>query len=113
MFKRIAVVLGTVMIATVAAHPWMALAGGSFDKKACTVNGKKLYGKIQEVSSGADVTVQVVSASGDLKVQKVSAFGDSCGKWQMVDALGDTKVKFVGSGADVKIQYVSAFPGAN
>jgi len=113
MFKRIAVVLGTVMIATAAAHPWEALAGGSFDKHSCTVNGKKLYGKIQEVNSGADVTVQVVSAFGDLKVQKVSAFGDSCGKWQMVDAFADTKIRFVSSGADVKIQYVSAFPGAN
>jgi hypothetical protein len=113
MFKRIAVVLGTVMIATAAAHPWAAIASGSFDKKACTVNGKKLYGRIQEVSSGADVTVQVVSSLGDLKVQKVSSFADSCGKWQMVDSLGDTKVKFVSSGADVKIQYVSSFPGAN
>jgi len=113
MFKRIAVVLGTVMIATVAAQPWMALAGGSFDKNACTVNGKKLYGKIQEVSSGADVTVQVVSSLGDLRVQKVSSLASSCGQWQMVDSLADTKVKFVSALADLKIQYVSSLPGAN
>jgi hypothetical protein len=113
MFKRIALLLGTVMIATVVAHPWAAQAGGSFNKGSCTFNGKRLYGKVQEVSSGADLTVQVVSTLADLKVQKVSALPSSCGQWQMVDALGDFKVKFVSSLADLKIQYVSSLPGAN
>lgn len=113
MFKRIAVVLGTVMIATAVAHPWAAQAGGSFNKGSCTFNGKRLYGKVQEVSSGADLTVQVVSTLADLKVQKVSSLPSSCGQWQMVDSLGDFKVKFVSSLADLKIQYVSSLPGAN
>ncbi len=77
-------------------------AGGSFNKGSCTFNGKKLFGKIQIVTSFPDV-----------KVQKVSSFPDSCGKWQFVTSFPDTKVQFVTSFPDVKIQYVSSFPGAN
>lgn len=90
-----------------------AEAGGSFNKSSCTFNGKKLYGKIQEVTAFPDVKVQVVSAFPDVKVQKVNAFPDSCGKWQMVTSFPDTKVQFVNSFPDVKIQYVNSFPGAN
>ncbi|HEX7839253.1 MAG TPA: hypothetical protein VF469_17365 [Kofleriaceae bacterium] len=111
MLGRIAVVLGAVMIPVAVAVSWPASARGSFDRKACTFNGKKLYGKIQEVKSGADVRVQVVKSFGDLKVQKVSSFASHCGQWQMVDAFGNTKVQFVSSFGDVKIQYVSSFPG--
>jgi hypothetical protein len=88
-------------------------AGGSFNKGSCTFNGKKLYGKIQIVTSFPDVKVQEVSSFPDVKVQKVSSFPDSCGKWQFVTSLPDTKVQFVTSFPDVKIQYVSSFPGAN
>ena len=73
---------------------------GSFDKGSCTFNGKKLYGKIQEVTAFPDV-----------KVQKVTAFPDKCGMWEMVTAFPDTKVQFVTAFPDVKIQYVNAFPG--
>jgi hypothetical protein len=90
-----------------------AQAGGAFNKSSCTFNGKKLYGKIQEVSSFPDVKVQVVSSFPDVKVQKVSSFPDTCGEWQMVTSFPDTKVQFVTSFPDVKIQYVSSFPGAN
>ncbi|HEY4242004.1 MAG TPA: hypothetical protein VGM88_19425, partial [Kofleriaceae bacterium] len=62
-------------------------AGGSFDKGSCTFNGKKLYGKIQVVTSFPDVKVQEVSSFPDVKVQKVSSFPDSCGKWQMVTSF--------------------------
>ena len=84
-----------------------------FDKGSCTVNGKKMFGKIQEVTAFPDVKVQVVTAFPDVKVQKVTAFPDSCGKWEMVTAFPDTKVQFVNAFPDVKIQYVTAFPGAN
>jgi hypothetical protein len=105
--------LGAAMVAMIAVHPWSASAGESFDKKSCTYNGHKLYGAIQEVSSGADVRVQVVSSFGDIRVQKVSSFADSCGQWQMVSSGANTRVQFVSSGADVRIQYVSSFPGAD
>jgi hypothetical protein len=88
-------------------------AGGSFNKGSCTANGKKMFGKIQEVTSFPDVKVQVVTSFPDVKVQKVSSFPDSCGKWQMVTSFPDTKVQFVTSFPDVKIQYVTSFPGAN
>jgi hypothetical protein len=86
-------------------------AGGSFDKGSCTFNGKKLYGKIQEVTSFPDVKVQVVTSFPDVKVQKVTSFPDKCGKWQMTTSFPDTKVQFVTSFPDVKIQYVTSFPG--
>lgn len=88
-------------------------AGGSFNKGSCTFNGKKLYGKIQIVSSFPDVKVQEVSSFPDLKVQKVSSFPDKCGKWQIVTSFPDTKVQFVSSFPDVKIKYVTSFPGAD
>jgi hypothetical protein len=86
---------------------------GGFDKSGCSFNGKKLYGKIQEVTAFPDVKVQVVTAFPDVKVQKVTAFPDACGKWQMVTAFPDTKVQFVTAFHDGKVQYVTAFPGAN
>jgi hypothetical protein len=105
--------LAAMTLASVVGISLTAEAGGSFSKSSCTFNGKKLYGKIQEVTAFPDVKVQVVTAFPDVKVQKVSAFPDSCGKWQMVTAFPDTKVQFVTAFPDVKIQYVTAFPGAN
>ena len=89
-----------------------AHASDKFDKAACTFKGKKLCGKIQEVSSFPDVKVQVVTAFPDVKVQKVNAFPDACGKWQMVTSFPDTRVQFVTAFPDVKVEYVTAFPGA-
>jgi hypothetical protein len=88
-------------------------AGGSFNKSSCTFNGKKLFGKIQIVTSFPDVKVQEVSSFPDVKVQKVTSFPDSCGKWQFVTSFPDTKVQFVTSFPDVKIKYVTSFPGAD
>jgi hypothetical protein len=73
---------------------------GKVDKGSCTFNGKKLYGKIQIVTSFPDVKVQEVTSFPDLKVQKVSSFPDKCGKWQIVSSF-----------PDVKVQYVTSFPG--
>jgi hypothetical protein len=111
--KKIIAAVAAVTVAVVAGVSLNADAKGGFSKSSCTFNGKKLYGKIQEVSSFPDVKVQVVSSFPDVKVQKVSSFPDSCGKWQMVNSFPDTKVQFVTSFPDVKIQYVNSFPGAN
>ena len=100
--KKIITALAAVTLAVVAGVSMSADAKGGFNKSNCTFNGKKLYGKIQEVSSFPDV-----------KVQKVSSFPDTCGKWQMVSSFPDTKVQFVTSFPDVKVQYVTSFPGAN
>ena len=96
----------------------MALAAGALpafaadiDKATCTYKGKKLYGKIQLVTSFPDVKVQEVSSFPDLKVEKVGAFPDKCGKWQIVTSFPDTKVQLVTSFPDVKVQYVTSFPG--
>nr|WP_243394697.1 hypothetical protein [Leptospira adleri] len=82
-------------------------------QSGCTFNGKKLYGKIQIVTSFPDVKVQEVTSFPDLKVQKVTSFPDSCGKWEIVNSFPDTKVQIVTSFPDIKIQYVTSFPGAN
>lgn len=84
---------------------------GSVDKGGCTFKGKKMYGKVQFVTSFPDIKIQEVSSFPDLKVQKVSSFPDSCGKWQVVTAFPDIKVQVVSSFPDVKVQYVSSFPG--
>jgi len=79
----------------------------------CSFNGKKLYGKVQVVTSFPDIKVQVVDAFPDIKVKMVDAFPDACGKWQIVDAFPDFKIQFVTSFPDIKIKYVDAFPGCN
>ncbi len=81
------------------------------DKAACTFNGKKLYGKIQVVTSFPDVKVREVTSFPDLKVQKVTSFPDKCGQWQMVTSFPDTKIQYVTSFPDVKVQSVTSFPG--
>jgi len=77
----------------------------------CMCKGKKMYGKVQFVTSFPDVKVQVVTSFPDLKVQMVNSFPDKCGKWQVVTSFPDVKVQLVESFPDVKIQYVTSFPG--
>jgi len=77
----------------------------------CTFKGKKLYGKVQVVTSFPDIKVQVVDSFPDLKVQTVTSFPDSCGKWQDTTSFPDLKVQFVTSFPDIKIKYVTSFPG--
>ena len=79
--------------------------------KKCTLNGHKLYGKIQIVDAFPDLKVEVVTAFPDLKVKKVDAFPDECGKWEIVDAFPDVKVQLVDAFPDLKIEFVDAFPG--
>ena len=60
--KQVLAAVTAVILAVVAGVALSAQAGGGFSKSSCTFNGKKLYGKIQEVSSFPDVKVQVVSS---------------------------------------------------
>jgi len=77
----------------------------------CTFKGKKLYGKVQVVTSFPDLKVQIVDSFPDLKVKKVTSFPDSCGLWQEVTSFPDLKIQFVTSFPDIKIKYVDSFPG--
>lgn len=79
--------------------------------KACSFQGKKLYGKVKIVENFPDLKVQVVQSFPDLKVQWVRSFPDKCGKWQAVESFPDLKIKFVESFPDLKIQFVESFPG--
>jgi hypothetical protein len=87
-----------------------ATALGAVDS-SCTFKGKKLWGKVQKVTSFPDIKVQKVTSFPDLKVQKVTSFPDKCGQWQFVTSFPDIKIQFVTSFPDVKIQFVTSFPG--
>ncbi len=100
-----AIMTGLVMIANVS-------MGGKIGSD-CTFKGKKLYGKVQFVTSFPDFKVKVVSSFQDLKVQKVSSFPSDCGKWQITDSFPDFKVQIVDSFEDFSIKYVDSFPGVN
>jgi len=100
------------------AMPWTGLgaaraasAGDAFDRAACALHGRPLYGKVQVVTAFPDLRVQVVDAFPDLRVQVVTAFPDRCGKWAFVEAFPDLRVQFVDAFPDLRIEYVRAFPG--
>lgn len=80
---------------------------------SCSWNGIDLYGKVEFVSSYADIKIQYVSSYGDIKVQMVDSYANECGKWQKVSSMGDFKVQVVDSYADIKVQLVDSYPGMN
>lgn len=104
MFVGIAIVVS-------APRPTSARADSSPVAADCSFQGKKLYGKVQVVTSFPDIKVQVVTSFPDLKVSMVNSFPDQCGKWQAVDSFPDFKIQFVDSFPDIKIQYDNSFPG--
>ncbi|MEA3452186.1 MAG: hypothetical protein U9Q83_09845 [Bacteroidota bacterium] len=79
----------------------------------CEYNGIKLYGKVQIVTSFADIKIQYVESFPDIKVKFVSSFPDDCGEWQIVDNFPDFKVEVVESFPDLKVKIVESFPGMN
>ncbi len=94
----------------------LLLAGDSFrnptfNKDDCTCEGKKLYGKVKVVNSGADFDVRVVDSFADLDVKVVSSFADECGEWEFVDSFPDFTIRFVDSFSDFDIRFVGSFPG--
>ena len=65
---------------------------GNIDRETCTLNGKRLYGKVKAVSSTADFRVEVVN--------------------HIADVLHDFTVEFVGAISDFKTELVNMFSGA-
>lgn len=80
---------------------------------SCYMNGKKLAGKVQIVTSFPDFKVKVTNSFPDLKVKEVSSFPDDCGEWQFVTSFPDFKIQYVDSFEDFSIQFVDSFPGVN
>ena len=65
---------------------------GNIDRETCTLNGKRLYGKVKAVSSMADFRVEVVN--------------------HIADVLHDFTVEFLGAISDFKTELVNMFSGA-
>ena len=80
-------------------------------KSECTFKSKKLYGKIQFVTSHPDIKIQYVDAGADIDVQMVSSNPTSCGKWQEVKSSPNLKVQVVNSFPDLKVRLVKSNPG--
>ncbi len=77
----------------------------------CSYKGKKLYGKIQFVTSHPDIKIQYVTTNADIDVQMVSSSPNSCGKWQEVSSSADLKIQIVNSFPDLKVRLVKSNPG--
>lgn len=80
---------------------------------SCELKGKKLFGKVQFVSSQADFKIQYVDSYADINVQMVSSGATSCGKWQEVSSGADLKIQIVNSFPDLKVKLVKSSPGMN
>ena len=65
---------------------------GNIDRETCTLNGKRLYGKVKSVSYMADFIVEVVN--------------------HIADVLHDFTVEFLGAISDFKTELVNMFSGA-
>lgn len=77
----------------------------------CTFRGKKLFGRIQFVSSMPDIRVRSVSSASDLRVQTVTHVPSQCGEWQIVKSFPDIRVQIDANATDFTIQFVDSFPG--
>jgi len=77
----------------------------------CTFKGKQLWGRVQFVTSGADLKIDIVSLGADLRVMEVSSLPNACGKWQTVTAVPDLRVQIDTIAPDLKIEYVTDLPG--
>ena len=84
-----------------------ALAAGDEEKSP-----KKIFGRIEYVTSGGDVKVKVVESFADLRVQVVETTADAEGEWEIVESNPDFRVEIVEAFEDFTIEYVDAFPGA-
>jgi hypothetical protein len=106
--------LGTVVLAFVFIA-WGVGASRASDRPKisgdCTYAGKRLYGRVQIVTSFPDLRAQTVDAFPDLRVQIVKTFPDRCGRWQMVHSFPDLRVQLVDSFPDLRITIVQSFPG--
>jgi hypothetical protein len=83
----------------------------AINESTCTYGGIRLYGKVQVVTSFADIKVKVVESFADLQVEKVTSFPNDCGKWEFVESFPDFTIQFVDSFEDISIKFVDSFPG--
>jgi hypothetical protein len=86
--------------------PVTGYSSGGLNKVNCTFDQKKLFGNVQIVSYGEDVSAQIVDYGQDLRVQEVDYGANSCGLWRIVDYGADLKVKLVTFGGDIRIRLV-------
>lgn len=77
----------------------------------CSLDGKKLYGKVKVVEHFPDFKVKKVEHFPDLKVKFVEHFPDACGEWQLVEHFPDFTIQYVEHFPDFTIQPVEHFPG--
>ena len=101
------------LLAVAGCTPWSPVSSaqaGNIDS-SCTLDGHRLFGKVQIVTSFPDLKVQEVRSFPDLKVRQVTSAPDSCGEWQLVTSSPDLKIQLVTSFPDLKIKYVDSFPG--
>lgn len=82
-----------------------------FPAAACEWKGKKLFGTVQFVTSGADLKIQYVDSYADINVQMVKSNPSSCGQWQEVSSGAVLKVQIVNSFPDLKVKLVTSNPG--
>lgn len=92
------------------------LGNGSVTSKPvsnlCTCKGRKLYGKVKEVSYGADFEVKKVDYNEDLRVKKVNYGADDCGEWEWVESGSyDFTIRWVDSSPDFTVRMVDSSNG--
>jgi hypothetical protein len=61
----------------------------------CTNKGKKLFGLVQIVDTGEDLTIQNVPTGEDLRIEVVRTNPARCGQWLFVNTGANLKVQFV------------------
>lgn len=77
----------------------------------CTLDGKKLLGRVKVVEHFEDFAVRKVDHFPDLRVDFVDHFPDTCGRWQLVDSFPDFTIRYVDHFPDLEIEVVDSFPG--
>lgn len=105
----------TILLSVLATISISLAADVKIDKDNCTIakdgNTYPLYGKVEVVTSGADLKVQIVNVGADLNVELVNVGANSCGKVEVVNVGADVKVEIVEVGADIKVELVNVGAG--
>ena len=115
-FSFLIVLFGSLLYA---AEPDSVFVNSSnpIDRETCTLNGKRLYGKVRVVDISADFDVEIVDfgCGADLWVTKIEPGYScySCGEWQFVESGEDFTVQFVEIGGDFRITFVEIGSGVH
>ena len=110
-FSFLIVLFGSLLYAAEPDSVFVNSGSNPIDRETCTLNGKRLYGRVKVVDVNADFRVKIVTAHTitDLNVLVVNAWPDECGLWQFVEANEDFTVQFVDAFPDFSIMYVNAY----